>query len=123
MNAWKRTPKDDPFYAGSLETANHLREISQQEVIFGFNELYAPSLDEAFDQAMNSKLVKIVVVTPMMTRGGEHSDLDIPAMIKRAEARYPDAAIDYIWPVDPSQVAGFLAEQNAQFDSDRSPST
>ena len=27
------------------------------------------------------------------------------------------------WPFDPSQVAGFLAAQIAQFDNDRSPST
>lgn len=117
MRAWKRTPKNDPFYAGSLEMADRLREVTQQKVILGFNEFCAPSLDEAFEQAMESSPVKIIVVTPMMTRGGEHSEVDIPAMIKRAEARYPSVAIDYIWPFDPAQVARFLAAQIAHFDS------
>lgn len=67
---------------------------------------------------MESNPAKIIVVTPMMTRGGEHSEVDIPAMIKRAEARYPSVAIDYIWPFDPAQVARFLAAQIAHFDSE-----
>lgn len=117
MRAWRRTPKNDPFYAGSLEIANRLREVTQQEVILGFNEFCAPSLDETFEQAMESSPAKIIVVTPMMTRGGEHSEVDIPAMIQRAEARYPDVAIDYIWPFDPSQVARFLAAQIGHFDN------
>lgn len=53
MRAWKRTPQNDPFYAGSLEIANRLREVTQQEVILGFNEFCAPSLDEAFERQWN----------------------------------------------------------------------
>ena len=117
MLAWRRTPKNDPFYAGSLEITNRLREVTQQEVILGFNEFCAPSLDETFEQAMESSPAKIIVVTPMMTRGGEHSEVNIPAMIQRAEARYPGVAIDYIWPFDPSQVARFLAAQIGHFDN------
>ena len=52
----------------------------------------------------------------MMTRSGEHSEVDIPTAIKRIESRNPDVSIEYIWPFDSAQVAQFLAAQITHFD-------
>ncbi len=111
VRAWPRNPTNDPFYAGSLELANHLQQASGLEVFLGFNEFCAPSLDDALDRAMEANAKKVYVVTPMMTRGGEHSEKDIPTAIRRACERHPGVEVVYVWPFDVSQVAQFLAGQ------------
>jgi len=113
MRSWPRTAQNDPFWAGSQELADHLQRMTGQEVILGFNEFCAPGLDEALDQAA-ARAGSVTVVTPMMTRGGEHSEVDIPAAIERARQRHPRLAIRYAWPFDPGAVAQFLAAQIAR---------
>jgi sirohydrochlorin ferrochelatase len=49
-----------------------------------------------------------------MTRGGEHSEVDIPAAIERARARHPGVAFVYVWPFETAAVARFLAAQVGQ---------
>jgi sirohydrochlorin cobaltochelatase len=117
MRAWPRTPNNDPFHAGSLELAQRLQEATQKKVILGFNEFCSPSLEEAFQQAMQHNPRKIIVITPMMTRGGEHSEVEIPASINEFKERYPNILIEYVWPLEPSHVANFLASQIAWFES------
>lgn len=111
IRAWPRTAENDPFYAGSLALAQQLRQATGHEVIMGFNEFCAPSLDEALDQAAVQLPNKVIVITPMMTRGGEHSEHDIPAAIQRAQARHPSMKFIYVWPLDLSATANFLAAQ------------
>lgn len=115
VRAWPRTAENDPFYVGSLDLAAHLRQATSQDVIVGFNEFCAPSLDEALDQAAARGATQVVVVTPMVTPGGEHSEMDIPAAIRRAQERHPGNSFSYAWPFDPAAVAQFLAAQVAQF--------
>jgi sirohydrochlorin cobaltochelatase len=73
MRRWPRTASNDPFFAGSERLAEELRAASGREVFLGFNEFCAPTLDEALDAAAENDPVKVVVITPMMTPGGEHS--------------------------------------------------
>jgi sirohydrochlorin cobaltochelatase len=51
MRAWPRGESNDPFFRGSQELAAHLQQESGEEVIVGFNEFCAPTLEEAFAQA------------------------------------------------------------------------
>jgi sirohydrochlorin cobaltochelatase len=111
MRAWPRTPQNDPFHAGSQDLAKHLSQAAGCAVIAGFNEFCAPSLDDALEQAVARGAKKVIVVTPMMTRGGEHSEIDIPAFVRRAQARYSEILIIYAWPFNISKVAQFLASQ------------
>ena len=115
VRAWPRTAQNDPFYAGSLALAQQLRQATGHEVIMGFNEFCAPSLDEALDQAAVQLPDKVIVITPMMTRGGEHSEHDIPAAIQRAQARHPSINFIYLWPFDLPATANFLAAQIDRF--------
>lgn len=115
MRAWPRTAQNDPFYAGSQELAEHLRRVSGCEVIVGFNEFCAPSLDEALSHAAGEEAHQVIVITPMMTRGGEHSEVDIPAVVRRAQERYPETQFLYAWPFEASEVAQFLAAQIGRF--------
>jgi sirohydrochlorin cobaltochelatase len=84
-------------------------------VIVGFNEFCAPSLDDALNRGIALGAEKVIVVTPMMTRGGEHAEVDIPAAIRAAQARHPEIPIIYAWPFRVSEVADFLAAHVAGF--------
>ncbi len=108
---WPRTAKNDPFYVGSQAMAEQLRKVTGHKVIVGFNEFCGPSIDEALEQAVSRKPEKVIVITPMMTPGGGHSEMEIPAAVSRAQESYPDVTISYIWPFDLSEVAQFLAAQ------------
>jgi sirohydrochlorin cobaltochelatase len=77
----------------------------------GFNEFCAPDLDEALDQAAGQGAEKIIVVTPMMTRGGEHAERGIPDAVARARRRHPGEKFIYVWPLPASEVAEFLTTQ------------
>ena len=77
----------------------------------GFNEFCAPTLDEALDAAASQGVERVVVVTPMMTRGGEHAEEDIPGAIEDARERHPATDLVYAWPFDTLEVANFLGEQ------------
>jgi sirohydrochlorin cobaltochelatase len=114
MRAWPRTSSNDPYWAASFALASHLAHAAGMPVVVGFNEFCAPSLDEALDEAAGSRPERVIVVTPMMTRGGEHSEVDIPAAIQKARGRHAGIVFDYVWPFDPAEVAAFLAQQIAQ---------
>ncbi len=115
MLMWPRTVKNDPFYAGSQELAVHVGEVTGHKVIVGFNEFCAPSVDKALDHAVAQDAKQIIVITPMMTRGGEHAEADIPRTIQAARQRHPHIPIVYAWPFEAADVAHFLAAQVARF--------
>jgi sirohydrochlorin cobaltochelatase len=113
MRKWPRTAQNDPFYAGSQELAANLSRTTGFEVIVGFNEFCAPSLEDALNEAIAKEAEKVIVITPMMTRGGEHSEVDIPAAVQTVQAKHPEIPILYVWPFKVSEVANFLAAQIA----------
>jgi sirohydrochlorin cobaltochelatase len=115
MRAWPRTPANDPFFAGSLELAEYLSQASGHKVVVGFNEFCNPTIDTAIDQAVEQGADQVVVITPMMTRGGEHSEADIPGAVQRAQARHPAVRMSYAWPFEITAVAQFLAAQVQRF--------
>jgi sirohydrochlorin cobaltochelatase len=115
MRAWPRTPANDPFHAGSYELADHLSRVSGLDVVVGFNEFCNPTVDDAIEDAVARGAGKIVLITPMMTRGGEHSESDIPAAMHRAQALHPAVQMVYAWPFDITSVAQFLSAQVQRF--------
>ncbi|MBI3803278.1 MAG: CbiX/SirB N-terminal domain-containing protein [Nitrospirae bacterium] len=115
MRGWPRTEENDPFFYGSISLAAHLQKEMKCDVIVGFNEFCAPSVDEALDQAAERNPEQVVVLTPMMTPGGAHSKSDIPAAIEQAQARHPRISFSYAWPFEASEIAKFLAAQVQRF--------
>jgi CbiX len=115
MRSWPRTAENDPFYAGSQELADHLAAVSGCDVVVGFNEFCDPTVPAALDQAIAHGAEKIVVITPMMTKGGEHSELDISSAVRSAQKRHPTVQLVYAWPFEVEVVAQFLASQVQRF--------
>jgi sirohydrochlorin cobaltochelatase len=111
IRTWPRNLENDPFFAGAGDMAKQLKKISGYEVIIGFNEFCSPTLEEAISKARKSNPEKIIVITPMMTKGGEHAGYDIPKAIKRAQNLNPEIPIIYAWPFDVNDVAEFLFSQ------------
>ncbi|UCE10245.1 MAG: CbiX/SirB N-terminal domain-containing protein [Candidatus Thorarchaeota archaeon] len=111
IRSWPRTSENDPYWNASQVLAQELSNEIGLEVVVGFNEFCEPSIDGSIEAAIESGSGKVTVVTPMMTKGGEHSEVDIPEAIERIQERYPEARIIYAWPYEVSEVAKFLAEQ------------
>ena len=113
MRKWPRNPQNDTFYGAAYRLAECLKEATGYPVVVGFNEFCAPDLHEAIDQAAGQGADTIVVITPIMTPGGIHSEVDIPQTIKQSQARHPAIRFEYVWPFDLRDVAGFLKGQIA----------
>lgn len=109
--SWPRTEQNDPFYAASHRLAEQLSLHTGCDVTVGFNEFCAPSVGDALDRAVAQGAESVIVVTPMMTPGGEHAEIDIPATIDEARQRHPGIDFRYAWPFDTDQVAQFLSAQ------------
>jgi sirohydrochlorin cobaltochelatase len=115
MRNWPRTPENDPYWAGSQELAEQLAQVSGFEVFSAFNEFCAPTVELAFDKAVEAGAQTVIAVTPMTTRGSSHAERDIPDALTRAQKNHPDVRLSYAWPFDPRAVAQLLADQVALF--------
>ncbi len=110
IREWPRTAENDPFFAASQDLAKRLSSILETRVVAGFNEFCAPSVEQVLEDAAEEGANRIVVVTPMMTTGGGHSERDIPEVIERVRSKHPRTEIVYAWPFEPNKVAEFLAK-------------
>ena len=115
MRNWPRNNENDPFYFSSKEMALQLTEKTKCEVNVGFNEFCSPSLETALTETAMKKPDKILVVTPMLTRGGTHTEKDIPNTIKNVQKRYKEVPIVYAWPYDIYEVTEFLTNHVLKF--------
>lgn len=111
MRNWPRTIDNDPYQATSIELSEYLKKEIGYNVYVGYNEFCSPTLEEALEKAASQTPDNIVVITPMMTRGGEHSEIDIPAAIERTKKKFKKMHIKYIWPFETIDIAKFLADQ------------
>lgn len=110
MRAWPRGPENDPYWWASRQLGEALEREIGDPVIVGFNEFCDPTVEEAIQSAAALATTEILVLTPMLTRGGVHSERDIPAAIARARESDPGLRITYVWPVGVGAVARFLAQ-------------
>jgi sirohydrochlorin cobaltochelatase len=114
---WPRTPANDPYCAASHELAKKLSDETGLEVKVGFNEFCAPGVEEVIAKAAVDGPKKIIVLTTMLTRGGEHSERDIAMAIKKTQERFPGVEIIYAWPYETADIARFLAEHLKKFEN------
>lgn len=118
VREWPRTAENDPFSVSSQDIATALEKAAGQKVMVGFNEFCSPTLDQAIERAVSYGAERVVVVTPMMTRGGEHSEKDILQAVEKARNNHKEVKFVYAWPFGTVEVAEFLAEHVKMFEKD-----
>lgn len=113
LRNWPRSKDNDPFYWGSELLQNALQAKTSIPVILAFNEFCAPSIEDAMVKIVNDfQPNRILVVTPMLTQGGNHSEIDIPKALERGRKLINDdeVIIEYLWPIPVENIARFLSE-------------
>lgn len=119
LRSWPRTPKTDPYASGVEALAEAVRSAAPGvEVVVAYNELCAPSLEDAVVALHARGYRQIDVVPTMLTKGGVHSEVEIPETLGELRARLPNVTLRYAWPFDVNAIAALLlstiAQQTAQ---------
>jgi sirohydrochlorin cobaltochelatase len=110
VREWPRTPETDPCRAGLLELADKLRMyLASAPLEAAFEESCAPSIEAAAGKLVKAGCRKILLATATVTRGGVHSEIETPEILKKLQASYPSVQFAYAWPYDPLQVAELVA--------------
>ena len=116
LRHWPRTPQTDPYQSGLASLASHLQQLlPDTKLSLAYLEFCAPTLTEAVDELVAAGVTEVTVVPSMLTPGGVHSEVDIPAILEHLRHRYPVLALRYAWPFDQDLVAGMLATHLAAF--------
>lgn len=110
LREWPRTEKTDPYKTGLEAVARALGAVLPgHEVALAYNEFCAPSLEDAFASCVARGARAITVISTMYTRGGIHSEAEIPEILARLRAEHPAVDVRYAWPFDLSAIAAMLA--------------
>lgn len=112
VRAWPRTPKTDPYQAGLEAIAQAVRKrLPGRAVAVAYNEFCAPTIEEAVAALERDGAREISVIPTMYTRGGLHSEREIPEILESLRKARPGLTLRYAWPLELDAVAGFLAGQ------------
>lgn len=112
LRSWPRTEKNDPYKAGLEAVAATLADaLPEHRVLAAYNEFCSPTLEQAVEEAVKENACQITVISTMYTRGGIHSEAEIPAELKELRRKHPKVDIRYVWPFDLKAVAGLLARE------------
>jgi len=113
LRAWPRTARTDPYKAGLENIAAALERKMGEPVLPAYNEFCAPSLQDAFADAARRGARSITVISTMYTRGGIHSETEIPQILEELRRAHPGVDARYVWPFDVDAIAAFLAGEIA----------
>ncbi len=112
LRAWPRTPQTDPYKEGLEKIAKSLqKQMPDHSVLEAYNEFCSPSLEESLEFAARQGADSITVIPTMFTRGGVHSETEIPDIIKKFSKERPKISTNYVWPFDLETIAKMLAEE------------
>ncbi len=112
IRRWPRTSRTDPYKTGLETVADALRAaLPEHLVVEAYNEFCAPSLEQAIESVVKRGSRQVVVISTMFTRGGIHSEAEIPEILERERRRHPGVDIRYAWPFELPDVAALLAGQ------------
>jgi sirohydrochlorin cobaltochelatase len=110
LREWPRTAETDPYKSGLEAIARELApRLKGKRLALAYNEFCAPSVEQAIADLVAEGAERITLLTTMFTRGGSHSEVEIPEVVAHAQTRHPNVTIDYAWPFDLDRVADFLA--------------
>ena len=117
IRKWKRTPKNDPYKTGLETLASHMEPMLEDYVLkTAYNEFCYPAIEDAVEELVKENVTNIVIVTTMITRGGSHSENEIPEELSALRIKHPEIDIQYAWPYDMDVFASFLTTHVKIFD-------
>lgn len=109
---WPRTPETDPYQAGVEAVAAALRQkLKGREVAVAYNEFCAPTIEEAIERLIAAGARGVTVITTMFTRGGVHSETEIPEILEGLRKKHPAVDLRYAWPFALDRLGAMLADQ------------
>lgn len=116
IRRWPRTAATDPYQGGLEAVAAALQpQLNGALFALAYNEFCAPTLEESVEELIKKGATHITVATTMLTPGGAHSEIEIPAILDHMRPRHPEIELRYAWPFDLELVAKTLAEQVRRF--------
>ena len=117
IRRWIRTPETDPYKSGLEKLASHLEKFLEDLIVkTAYNEFCYPTIEEAVGELVKEEVSKIILVTTMITRGGSHSEREIPKEVEVMRKKFKDVDIQYAWPFDMDTFALFLSSHVKMFD-------
>jgi sirohydrochlorin cobaltochelatase len=117
LRHWPRTPATDPYQAGLQSLAAQLRpRLAPVRLELAYNEFCTPTLAEAVRALAADGATTIVAVPSMLTPGGVHTEVEIPASIDALRVELPHLDIRYAWPFAAERLASLFVEHLGQFD-------
>lgn len=112
LRQWPRSPQTDPYQAGLEAIVATLRQqFPNRLVLEAYNEFCAPSLQDSLKRAVAEGSRQITLISTMFTRGGIHSETEIPEIVAAFKRRNPSIDLNYAWPFSLEAVAEFLADE------------
>lgn len=116
IRKWKRTPENDPYKTGLETLASHMKPMLEGYTLrTAYNEFCYPAIEDAVEELAKENVSKIILVTTMITRGGSHSENEIPEELMALSQKYPDIDIQYAWPFSMDAFALFLTTHIKSF--------
>ena len=116
IRKWERTPENDPYKAGLELLATHMEPMLEGYILkTAYNEFCYPDIEDAIDELSKENVTKIVLITTMITRGGSHSEKEIPEELSDISVKYPGIDIQYAWPYDLDAFSVLLSDHIRNF--------
>jgi sirohydrochlorin cobaltochelatase len=117
IRKWERTPENDPYKCGLESLASHMEPMLEGYLLkTAYNEFCYPAIEDAVDELAKENVSKIIIVTTMITRGGSHSENEIPEEVSALSLKHPNIVIQYAWPFSIDAFALFLITHIKAFD-------
>lgn len=116
IRKWQRTPESDPYKSGLESLASHMEPMLKGYVLkTAYNEFCYPAIEDAVNELVKENVSEIVIVTTMITRGGSHSENEIPEELDALCLKYSDIEFKYAWPFSMDAFALFLTDHMKNF--------
>lgn len=116
IRRWLRTKANDPYQAGVEAIAKALRaKLQGSRVALAYNEFCAPDIEEAVAKLVGEGYRDVTLVPTMYTRGGVHSEVEIPKILEDLRRKHPGAKLRYAWPFPVGEIAALLDRQLRRF--------
>jgi len=114
---WERTEKNDPYKAGLEALSAQMEPLLEGYIVkTAYNEFCHPSIEDAVGELAQQDVSEIIIATTMITRGGSHSEKEIPEEIRQLSQKHRDIRFQYAWPFNMNSFAEFLSDHVKSFD-------